>query len=159
MGRNVSRTFGLSAFYNRLGQKRPIMDRTGGFKPLDVLLNQKYLSPKNPKYLKEIREKEFATEFHTDVIPITMKGFIARSVTVIPLHTRRGSVIPFAWILDTGAPRMVFLGKAAYDRFVQLNVIGHGPMPNVLLGKMCWRGRELKDPIVECLPVNYNSSL
>jgi len=125
----------------------------------DILLNKTDLPLDHPRYLKMISEDEYNTEFGSPKICeiLDFDQQVKRLVAVIPLYigSQNRNVIPVPCIVDTGAPKMLYLGKVATQCLESFNCLGYGTYANVALGKIHWRGRELNRPYVDRLPERY----
>ena len=123
-----------------------------------ILLQEWDLPPKNPDYLTEITENKFKTDFGEIIKLIKNENSMSwRWVTVLPLYTERGSVLPLPVIIDTGAPRMLYMGTTAYFKLESLRCVGYQPTRawDRFLGKVYWKGKSLKRPMIERLPEAY----
>jgi len=59
-------------------------------------------------------------------------------LSLIPLYTKKCTVVPIPFLADTGAPRM---GSEAWRRSVKMNYIGCGIQINTILGKLQWNSK------------------
>jgi len=127
--------------------------------PGKILLRSFDLPPDNPYYLKEITESMYKKEFDETIKMLKMDNY-RRLVTVLPLYTNRNTVVPLPCVVDTGAPRMLYLGSAALNILDALHCIAtdisHGW--DQLAGKTCWNGNTVHRPLVEQLPVQHDIS-
>ena len=123
-------------------------------KSLDVLLNEMDLPPRNRKYATELDEDEYNQEFPQSIARIKMDNKLVRFVAIVPFYPKQktGVVIPIPFILDTGAPGVVYLGRKTSKVLDTMKYIGYGKYFNKLTGNICWLDRVLEYPIVEDLP-------
>ena len=127
-------------------------------KSLDVLLNEMDLPPRNCKYATELDEDEYNQEFPQSITRIKMDDKLVRFVAVVPFYPKQktGVVIPIPFILDTGAPGVVYLGRKTSKVLDTMKYIGYGKYFNKLTGNICWLDRVLEYPIVEDLPERHD---
>jgi len=96
----------------------------------DIPLNEANLPHGHPHYLKMISEDQYNTEFGLKISEILgdFDQEVKRSVAVIPLYigSQKRNVIPIPCIIDTGAPKMLYLGKVATQCLESLNFLGSG---------------------------------
>ena len=90
--------------------------------------------------------EDYNTEFgNGDAGDFTWKRYIdddlARLGILLPLHTKRGTIILVPWIIDTGAPRMLYLGKKlkAFNQLDKLHYIGYGINGNAFTGEIKYK--------------------
>ena len=123
-------------------------------KSLDVLLNEMDLPPSSHKYATEINEDEYNQEFPQSITRIKMENELVGYVAIIPLYPKRKTnvVIPIPFILDTGAPGVIYLGKKVFNMLDTMKCIGHGKYFSKMTGEIRWLDRALAYPIVESLP-------
>ena len=126
----------------------------------DILLTEMDLPPSNPKYLVEMTVEDYNTECgNGDSGNFIWKRYIdddlARLGILLPLHTKRGTIIPVPWIIDTGAPMMLYLGKEAFNQLDKLHYIGYGIYGSAFTGEIKYKNMTLKKPRVELLPTRY----
>ena len=68
-----------------------------------------------------------------------------RLIGVIPLYVPKeqgfaGSIVPIPYILDTGAPKMLYLGRKALKCLGGLHCIEWGTYKKRAIGNICWNG-------------------
>ena len=82
-------------------------------KSLDVLLNEMDLPPSSHKYATEMNEDEYNQEFPQSITRIKMENELVGYVAIIPFYPKRKTnvVIPIPFILDTGAPGVIYWAK------------------------------------------------
>ena len=104
-------------------------------KTSDELLSELDLPPRNHKYVTEIKEEDFKSEFGKGIQKIVVDEMIVRLVMVIPLYTKNGTVLPLPCILDTGAPKMIYLGRESFNRIDKMKYVGYGMYFNQVFGR------------------------
>ena len=124
-------------------------------KPSDVLLSKLDLLPRNLKYVIEIKEEEFKSEFGKGIQKVVIDEMVARLVMVVPLYTKNGTILPLPCILDTGAPRMIYLGRESFNRIDKMKYIGYGAYFNKFLGEMHWGENKCINPTIDIIPERY----
>jgi len=50
---------------------------------------------------------------------------------------------------------MIYLGRLAYRRAESLKIVSCGSEYNVLNGTVCWKEKQLKNPVIEMLPSEH----
>ena len=142
----------------KLSRRRRLMDTAQRRDCLlPFLLEKADLVKYDETYLKPICEKEFIKKFGETppVDEIYHRTFLRRLAIVLPLQVSNNMVVPIPFIIDTGAPKYLYLGPGAFDslekgqRIVDvISIIS----PYRLFGTLT-RGEKLfKNPLVERIP-------
>ena len=82
---------------------------------------------------------------------VVVDDVIARLVMVVPLYTKNGIILPLPCILDTGAHKMIYLGRESFNCIDKMKYIGYGMYFNKFLGEMHW-GNKCINPIIDIIP-------
>lgn len=92
----------------------------------DILLHQWDLPPDDPDYLTVLQEKRFLEKygigkFHKIYLPEMNRT--RRLAVVLPLKIADGKVIPIPYIVDTGAPGLIYLGSKPLDILSKMGLV------------------------------------
>ena len=96
-------------------------------------------------HLKLVAEKDYKREFEEKVTEVFgADDKTKRLIGVIPLYPKKQGlvrrVVPIACILDTGVPKMLYLGRRAIKIFDDLRCIQWGTYENRAIGNISWNG-------------------
>lgn len=98
----------------------------------DILLHQWDLPPTDPDYLTAIEEKKFIEKYGDGILfkirppELNVKGVegrVRRLAVVLPLKLAPSKVIPIPYIVDTGAPGMIYFGTKTLTILNDMNLI------------------------------------
>ena len=85
-------------------------------------------------------------------------GVKEKVLTVVPLELDDNKVLPLPFVVDTGAPGIVFLGFKLRQLLYELRLLKEIPLsvaPCKLYGSLLWKGNRIKDPFVHDMPVEF----
>ena len=139
----------------KLSRRRRLMDSAQGRDCLlQFLLKEADLVKYDETYLKPVCEKEFTKKFgETPPVDEVYHGtYLRRLAIVLPLQVSSNMVVPIPFIIDTGAPKYLYLGTGAFDSLKKYIDYTIGICPYRLLGTLT-RGEKLfKNPLVDIIP-------
>uniref|UniRef100_A0A1X7V2R0 Peptidase A2 domain-containing protein n=1 Tax=Amphimedon queenslandica TaxID=400682 RepID=A0A1X7V2R0_AMPQE len=97
---------------------------------VEFLLQDEDLPPKHDGYLTLMSWSQFQKEFDETeggpkVTKVMLGGKIRRVTTVLPMQISDGRVIPIPFIIDSGAPGLMYLGTGSLGRLKELNLINN----------------------------------
>ena len=130
-------------------------------------LSEEDLPVSTPVDLTEISEESFNL-IYGEVPKVYRKSLLKRIYITLPLKLRskedknKQKVIPIPFIVDTGAPLMLILGKGAKDILMSKGLLTHPGTGNyanqtILKGDLCYKSNVIKQPlVVNSWPSTYN---
>ena len=142
----------------KLSRRRRLMDSAQGHDCLlQFILTKADLVKYDETYLKPVCEKEFIKRFgETPPVDEVYDGtYLRRLAIVLPLQVSNNMVVPIPFIIDTGAPKYLYLGPGAFDSLEKnQRIVDTISMtyPYSLFGTLT-RGEKLfKNPLVNRIP-------
>ena len=125
-----------------------------------LILDESDFPKRHPMHLKLVAEKDYKREYEENVTEVFGKDDkTKRLIAVIPLYPKKQGlvrrVVPIPCILDTGVPKMLYLGRRAIKILDDLRCIQWGTYENRAIGNIRWNGIDIRKPDIETLPEAY----
>lgn len=140
-------------------------DATSETAVAEILLQGNDLPPEDKNYLTLMSPDEYV-ERYGDTPEVVDNG--RRWLIVLPLHVDVhgiDGVIPIPFIVDTGAPEVIYLGSGARNIFKEMQVLNNAMALDRLekiyrlRGIVRYRGKSLKNPVAEEVPARFEKIL
>ena len=92
------------------------------------------------------------------VVKDQISGTLLRLLTIVPFMIKEDEILPFPFVVDTGAPGTMYLGRKMKKTLEELNVLHEVASfqgTYGVRGTFTWKERTLADPVVNLLPSHH----
>lgn len=128
----------------------------------EILLCRSNLHPKEWIHVQVMNKEKFLDLYKLEwplfVVKDGISGTLLRLLTIVPFMIKEDEILPFPFVVNTGAPGTMYLGRKMKKTLEELNVLYevasfYGPYG--IRGTFTWKERTLADPVVNLLPNNH----
>ena len=129
---------------------------------MEVLLSRNTLHPEEWLHVEIMTKEKFLElykfEWPLFVVKDEMTKVRLRLLTVVPFMIKEDEILPFPFVVDTGAPGTMYLGRKMRRMLEEMNVmheVASFSGPYRLRGTFTWKDKTLVNPVVNILPSQH----
>ena len=128
----------------------------------EILVCRSYLHPKDWIHVQVMNKEEFLDLYKSEwplfVVKDRVSGIMLRLLSIVPFMIKEDEILPFPFVVDTGASGTMYLGRKMKKTLEELNVLHEVASfqgPYGVHGTFTWKERTLANPVVNLLPSHH----